>query len=70
VGSDETKFGQFWTGNGLSKGEADTSDLRCIDKGTHFETGVRGRSGGECGETMLWMDGSKTGGDSNKTKLG
>jgi hypothetical protein len=70
VGSNKTKFGQFWMGDGLNEGEADTSDLRCIDKGTRFETGVRGRPGGEYSETMLRMDGSETGGNSDKTELG
>jgi hypothetical protein len=57
-------------GNGLSEDEADTSDLRRMDKGVLFETGVRGRPGGKCSKTILRMDGSETGGDADKTGLG
>ena len=70
MGSNKTKFGQFWMGNRLSKDKADTRDLRCMEKGTHFETGVRGRPGGKDGETMFQADGSETGGDSDETGLG
>jgi hypothetical protein len=56
-------------GDRLGKGEADTRDLRRMDNGVRFIAGARGRPGGECGE-MLRMDGSETGGDSDKTGLG
>jgi hypothetical protein len=69
VGSGETKFERFWTGDRLGKDKADTSDLRCVDNGVYFVAGVRGRPGGECSE-MLQMDGSKTGGNSVETRLG
>ena len=70
MGSDKTKFGRFWMGDGLSEGEADTRDLRRMDKGTCFETEVRGRPGGKDGETVLLVDGIETRGDGDRTGLG
>jgi hypothetical protein len=70
VSSGETKIELFWMGDRLREGEADTRDLRCMDKGTHFETGVRGRPGGEDGETVFHADDGETGGNSNETGLG
>jgi hypothetical protein len=56
-------------GDGLSEDEADTSDLRHMDKGVRFIAGARGRPGGECGkigtggegETLLTCDDSGAG---------
>jgi hypothetical protein len=43
--------------DGLSEDEADTSDLRCMDKGVRFIARVRGRPGGECGEIGMSGEG-------------
>jgi hypothetical protein len=70
VSGGKTKIELFWMGDGLREGKADTRDLRHIDKGTHFETGVRGRPRGEDSKTVFCTDDGKTGGDSDKTGLG
>ena len=57
-------------GDRLGEDEADTNDLRRMDKGTRFETGVRRRPGGEDGETVFRADGGEAGGDSDETGLG
>ena len=57
-------------GDRLGEDEADTRDLRRMDKGVHFIAGARGRPGGEGGETVLLMDGIETGGDGDETGLG
>ena len=57
-------------GDRLGEDEADTRDLRRMEKGVRFIAGARGRPGGEGGETVLLMDGIETGGDGNETGLG
>jgi hypothetical protein len=44
-------------GDRLSEDKADTSDLRCMDKGVHFIAGARGRPGGKCGEIGTGREG-------------
>ena len=57
-------------GDSISEGKTDTRDLRRMDRGTRFETGVRGRPGGEDGKTVFRADGGETGGDGDETGLG